>query len=453
MSIVSPVREYLRAVRGFQHDIRLFIVYNLLANVGYGVFQIVFNLYLVKLGMREDDIGVFSAAQTICMGFGGLSLGYLVNRYGSWRCVAAGFSVFVFASLFISFAETSIAIFALSAIYGFGLAFLFNTTMPFLLEWASRASRAHAAAVAFSIISLSVTIGSLVGGLLPDLFGILFNDGNGESIPAYRWTLVAGTVIAACGLIPLWLMQDARKQRAPVPETTVAEPTTASERRQVRTDFWVFVLVGGLMSIGVGMVIPFYNVYLTSLGAGTAEIGMIFAMSSAVAAIIGLFAPAISRRFGAIRAVTLLRTLIVPFFLLLIVQPWLGFAMIAFLMRNTTFSVAWPIEATFIGELLPPRARSSVFGLRSGVWNLVYAFSALLAGKIIVRTGYDISFASIAAFTLLSALLFGWYYRRHRLIREGMIPSALPQRRARLGESTVSIVKGDGGESTATAAT
>lgn len=453
MSIFSPVRDYIRAVRGFQHDIRLFIVYNLLANVGYGVFQIVFNLYLLKLGMREDDIGAFSAAQTICMGFGGLTLGYLVNRHGSWRCVAAGFSVFVFASFFISFAEARITIFALSAIYGFGLAFLFNTTMPFLLEWAARASRAHAAAVAFSTGSLSVTIGSLVGGFLPDLLGLILSGGNGDSIPAYRWTLVAGTVIAASGLIPLWMMNEARKERAPVAETTVAEPTTPTERRQVRTDFWVFVMVGGLMSIGVGMVIPFYNVYLTSLGAGTAEIGLIFAISSAVAAVIGLFAPAISRRFGAIRSVSMLRTLIVPCFLLLIVKPWLGFAMVAFLMRNTTFSVAWPIEATFIGELLPPRARASVFGLRSGAWNLVYALSAFLAGKIIVRTGYDISFASIGAFTLLSALVFAWYYRRHHLVRAGLIPSALPQRRGRAGEQAIAMANAESVDATARAVT
>jgi MFS family permease len=441
MAAKSVVGDYVRSVRGFQPDVRLFIVYNLLANVGFGVFQIVFNLYLLKLGMHEDDIGAFSAAQTICMGVGGLALGYLINRHGSWRCVAAGFSVLVVASTLISFAESRFALFLLSALYGFGLAFLFNTTMPFLLEWGQRASRAHAAAVAFSVISLSVTIGSLAGGLLPDLFGALVFAGHGDSISAYRWTLVSGTAIAACGLIPLFLMGQARSGRAPVPETTVAEPTTDRERRQVRADIWLFVAVGGFMSIGVGMVIPFYNVYLTSLGAGTAEIGVVFAVSSAVAAIIGLFAPAISRRFGAIHAVLYLRASIIPFFLLLLVQPVLGIAVIAFMVRQSTFSVAWPIEATFIGELLPPRARASIFGLRSAAWNLVSALAAFLAGKIIVRTGYDIPFASICVFTALSAAMFTLYYRRHHLVSAGAIPSALPLWRGRSGD----LVRGAAG--------
>jgi MFS family permease len=92
--------------------------------------------------------------------------------------------------------------------------------------------------------------------------------------------------------------------------------------------------------------------------------------------------------------------------------------------------MAWPVDSTFIGELLPPKARSGVFGLRSAAWNLGSALSVFIAGKIIVRTGYDWTFVSIVGFTVLSALVFTLYYRRHPLIRAGQIPSAHPQGRA-----------------------
>lgn len=428
----SPaVREYARNVRGFHPDVHRFLVYNLFANVGYGVFQVVFNLYLLELGRREDDIGAFSAAQTICMGLGGIALGMLVNRHGSWRCVFVGFALFVAASTAISFAESRILLIALSAAYGLGLTFLFNTTMPFLMEWETRANRAHAAAVAFSLISLSLTIGSLLGGLLPGLIGTLIAAGDGSSTTAYRWTMLAGTAIAAIGLVPLVRMQQARRTRAAVPETLVAEPVTPVERRQVRLDMGVFVLVGGLMALGVGMVIPFANVFLESRGANTVQVGFIFAGSSAIAAAIGLFAPAVSRKLGALDAVTYLRLAVVPCFLLIPFYPVLGVAVLAFVVRQTAFSMAWPIDSTFIGEILPPRARPAVFGLRSAAWNLGYALAAFGAGKIIVRTGYDATFVSIAAFTALSSIVFSLYYRRHPLIRAGLVPSALAHGRQR----------------------
>ena len=35
--------SYIRRVRGFSFDIKLFLLYNLLANIGFGVIELVFN--------------------------------------------------------------------------------------------------------------------------------------------------------------------------------------------------------------------------------------------------------------------------------------------------------------------------------------------------------------------------------------------------------------------------
>jgi MFS family permease len=190
----------------------------------------------------------------------------------------------------------------------------------------------------------------------------------------------------------------------------------------------IFVACGGLMSLGVGMVQPFYNVYLTTLGASSRETGFIFALGGAVAAVIGLSAPAVARRFGALRAVLLLRSAVIPFYLLLIFAPSISVAVVAFLIRQITISMAWPIDSTFIGDVLPPKARNSVFALRSSAWNLGFAGASFLAGKIIVRSGYEWTFVSLLVFTLLSALLFVGYYSRHPAVRAGHVASALPRR-------------------------
>ncbi len=44
--MLSVPLGYLRRQFKFSRDVRLFLVYNLLANVGWGAFALIFNLYL-----------------------------------------------------------------------------------------------------------------------------------------------------------------------------------------------------------------------------------------------------------------------------------------------------------------------------------------------------------------------------------------------------------------------
>jgi MFS family permease len=418
---------YFRTVWNSGPDIPLFLAFNVFGCIAFGVTQVVFNLYLVELGYREDAIGVFSATQTVAMALTGLFVGALIIRVGVWQVTTAGFAIFCAASFAIAFAEGRPLLLLCSVLYGFGLCFLFNTTMPFIMEGSDGASRPQVAATAFSLISISVTIGSLVGGLLPNLAATIA-DIDAEGLSAYRATLVTGTALSAVGLLPLLRMRPSRRPPPMPAPTLVSEPASAAERRQIRADMGIFILAGGLMSLGVGMVMPFYNVFLTTLGADTRQIGYIFAAGGLCAAALGLAAPAVARRFGSLRAVFLLRCSIVPFYLLLILTPAYSLGILAHLVRQTAYSMSWPIDSSFIGELLPPRARASVFGLRGAAWNAGTSVAAFVGGWVIVRRGYDLTFVALIVFTALSSAVFVGYYRQHPLVRTGQIPSALPQR-------------------------
>jgi MFS family permease len=74
--------------------------------------------------------------------------------------------------------------------------------------------------------------------------------------------------------------------------------------------------------------------------------------------------------------------------------------------------MAWPIDSTYISEILPARARASVFSFRSGAWNLGWSLSSLVAGYAIVRYGYNVSFAAYIIFMTLAMGLFYVYFSR-----------------------------------------
>jgi MFS family permease len=378
---------YLGRIRGFGPDVKLFLTYNLLANVGFGVTELIFNLYLLRLGFREDYIGEWRAVQTISMAVGSASVGTMLNRFGTWRAIVAGFALLLSSSFLLAFAEDRNLLFLLAVFYGIGLSYLFSPLMPFILEWVPSGQRQHVAAVSFSIVSLSTTIGSLVGGFAPSIAAGLVPNVAGESVHAYRWALATGAAIAFTGLIPLFMMKEPRRARTRREVLSSATSDTPSDPKQVKRDMSIFILGGGVMSLGVGMVQPFYNVFLERRGASDLQVGLVYALGGGFAAVVGLTAPFVATRFGSLNAVIWLRLSILPFYLPLVLFPNIGLAVAAYVIRQISISMAWPIDSLFIGELLPPKARAGIYGLRSAAWNLGFALASFVGGKVIVRSG------------------------------------------------------------------
>jgi len=407
------VVEYVHQIKRFRREIRLFLVFNLFANIAIGVFALIYNLYLVSLSHREDFIGSYNAVYTLAMAGAALIMGPLIGRFGNWACLIYGTAVFLIASLVLALVHQSWVILATSVIAGGASAFVVVPVMPFLVEWARPETRSVAAAVTFSIQSLSATVGSLIGGWSPRLISTLLGV-SPTGVTAYRLTLIAGVALGVLAIVPLWRMKHARGHRAGETGQALIVSEATPQRRTVRRHITMFVLAGLILSIGSGAVVPFYNVYLASIGAGPSQIGLIYALAGIVAAIVGLGAPAIGRRFGPLGAEALLRLLPVPFFLVLPLVPGLGLALIAHIVRMTAVSVAWPINSTFISELLPSRARANAFSLRSGVWNLGYAAASLLAGQLIVAAGYNAIFIIFALSQAGSTAVFTGYFSRVR---------------------------------------
>ena len=144
------MQSYIRGVRGYGRDINLFLLYNLLSNVGIGVFQLLFNLYLIQLDYDESFIGQFQSISTLSMAGIALSIGVLVNRFGVWRTVTVGLVFFLVTSVLASIITNQFALLVMAGLSGAGTAFLFVPTMPLIVELTNRQERHGVAAPAFS---------------------------------------------------------------------------------------------------------------------------------------------------------------------------------------------------------------------------------------------------------------------------------------------------------------
>src|SRR6476661_2011686 len=93
------IAEYTRTVRLFSPDMRRYIFFTLIGYLNIGVFQVLYNLYLNRIGLHEDFIGTFNAVNTIAIAGAALTIGPIVNRYGPWICVTYGFAAFCLTSV------------------------------------------------------------------------------------------------------------------------------------------------------------------------------------------------------------------------------------------------------------------------------------------------------------------------------------------------------------------
>jgi MFS family permease len=406
------VQAYFERARNYDRDIRLYFLYSFLANISVGVFALVFNLYLVQINLREDFIGYFNALQTAAMAITAVLMTRVITRVGIWKVVTTGLVIYSTLSMLMIFITNQAALLVLSFVFGAAFALVFIQVMPFVVELTRPRERQEVATIVMSLLSIATTVGSLVGGWTPRLFASVlgFEVASAEN---YRAVMVSGVVIGLSAIAPLMLMSRERKDAVPAQMDTSEEAgRRAAPERVARKHVFVFVTVGALMGIGSATVMPFFNVYMASIGASTGQIGIVFAAGWTVAAVVGLAAPYLSRRYGAQRASALIRVAPMPLFLLLIPFPVLWIAAAAYLVRVTSISLSWPIESTYISEILPGKARYTVFGYRSAAWNIVWAVTSFAAGNLIVRYGYTFAFIVFAVFMFASMGLFYAYFGR-----------------------------------------
>jgi len=405
------MRAYLARMRRAPRAMKLFVLYTLLVNIGFGVFQLIYNIYLVRLGFREDFIGALTAVNTVLIAVAALVFGQLIVRYGSWFCILIGTSLTVVSLLGQSLITHVPALVVFAAIGGIGQAGLIVPNMPFIIEHCSDEERADLSALTFSIMSLSMMLGALVGGRVPELLGLFGNSFAQETVLNYRTTLLVGVVLAATGLLPLLLIRE-RRRAAMTTQGRLADSQMIP--RRVRNDMAVFVGVGALFSVSAAAIVPFYNVYLKELGSSAGTIGTIFAVTGVAGAVLGICAPALARRYGVLPVAAGARFAGVSLLILLLFVPGLNLAFAAYAVRGAAMSLAWPLDSNLIAEVLPNRQRAIVFSYRSASWNLSWAVASFAVGKLIVVTGsYDVSFLTSCIFACLSIGLFTIYFARH----------------------------------------
>lgn len=428
--------SYVTTLRTFQRHVWLyFAVMSLIGfTVDGGIFSVVFNLFLLRLGYGPEFVGQISSVGLLAFALCSLPAGTVGARIGNRRALIAGLFLMLFSSFLLALSEFVPAplqaywLFGLYICFHSSIAIFFVNTAPFLMAITGEAQRSHAFAIQSAMISSAAFGGSLIGGLLPGVFARQLGLTLAVATP-YRYPLLIAGAMLSVGIVALFSL----KATDAVASNTLVVPPLLPPRRTYPTLFRVprfssfnwqnvdrpfvtLIVVISLVRIfqiaGMAVLATFFNVYMDDgLGAPTAQLGLITGLGRLLAVPLVLTMPILSQRWGHRHLVTF-SSLSAVFFLLplaTIPQPWaagLGYmgVMAGSSIRYTSFMV-------FIMAMIKPEQRSFMSGLSEMTAGLSFAVMALAGGYIIVNQGYQTLFLVGAGATLLGTLLFWGYFR------------------------------------------
>jgi MFS family permease len=411
--------RYLRSLRLLSPAVALYFV--AIGLVGFaidgGIYAVLLNLFLVRLGYGPELIGLVNSAGTLTFALFSLPAGALGQRWGSRRIMLIGLGLMLAGCVLLPLADTLAPAWRLpwlvanNIVLYLGLALYFVNTAPYLMEAVSAEQRNPVFALQTALSSLSAFVGSLIGGVLPASIALLLGISS-EQPAAYRYALIG----AGLTLLPAMLaIRAARPSAVPRAETPVVADATAPTRAAALPIFGLLAtiaLVRVLQVSGLAVTSTFFNVYLDSaLLVPTAQIGAIIALGRLLGVPAALATAALTGRFGN-RTVVILASIGTALSLLPIAFiPHWGAAGLSFIGVVGLSWIRYAASLVYFLELVPPARRATVSGVTEMAAGICFTVLTFGGGYVIALLSYRSLFLAGAMLTGLSALVFWLCFR------------------------------------------
>ena len=419
-------RDWKRKILAFNRNVRLFILANILIQIGMGVFAVMYNLYIKALGMPETVNGSIISMTALATAIILIPAGLLSDRFGrKWLLI--GGSALTMLTLFYRSVETAEGTLVAAAfVTGLTMAFVQVSGVPFLAENSTASERVHLFSLYFSLVTVAGVIGSLGGGVIADVLEKSFGLFEVDSI---RWSLLAGAAIFAAGILPLFFLSGGKQADQPqatpdrITETPESgEPEEAALGRNVRLIFHLG-LANLLIGFGSGLVIPYLNLYFANrFAASNAYIGLILSLGSAMTAVAMMIGPMLVKRVGKVKALIFFQLASIPFLFLTAYTMSLGLASLGFLMRQALMNAGNPIQSAISMEIVHDKYKGLANSVNQTVFQIGWAAMGPVSAGLVVAYGsywgYAWAFTITGVLYMISSTYYYFVFGRRKLLGE-----------------------------------
>lgn len=421
----------LRSMFGFQRNANLYLESVSMSSLAQGAYGVIQGLYILALGYDEKVLGTVLSARMLWAAIASLPAGVISDRIGRKPVLIAagllttvgflGQALFSSASMMVLF----------SSLVGVAMACQATTGAPLLAESSTDEDRARLFGVNFSLSMAVNMVGSLLGGYLPRLMGFL-----GE-VNSFKFSLAFFSGITFLGVFPALRMtenkfrqgmtdsrclsltkdeEDGSMESQEFPGKNGRRKMVLKRMSEEARSLWMTARTPDVLNLlnysmiigfGAGLVIPFFNVFLSKkLSLDTGTVGLILSFSQGATALAGLLAPVLAEKYGKVRAIVWTQVASVPFLLLIALPPNVYLVSFALFVRSALMNMSNPVASNFSMEIVPKDRRGTVSSLMRIADNVSRALSAYAAGYIMHRWNYETPYFLTAALYIAAS----WVY-------------------------------------------
>lgn len=403
----SAISGYMSKINSFSRNAALFLVYIFLISLSQGTYDVIFNLYILRLGFREDFLGFLLSLVSISTGLFAIPAATFCDRTGRKNTLLLS-CLLLLISFTILYTTTSTVLLALfSILYGISSSLKIVTASTFMVENSTSYERMHLFSMYYLLYTIGVMLGNLGGGTLPQVFINSMNIAPTGS-EAYQLSLYASLLAVLVSLLPLVFIKDKEPKLTGKP-TFFSNLFSTLRSRTIQK----LVLVNGLIGMGWGLALPYFNVYFDIvLGASSKQIGFIFSISQLVMMFTLMVVPILTEWFGKVKVISLVQLLSIPFLLLFTSTSILAVAAFGYIMRTAIMNMANPIMSSFNMEIVNKDKRATVNSL---IWMSCYTFvglSTYAGGLIMAQSYYTLPFSLTCILYVVAAVLYYMFFEK-----------------------------------------
>jgi MFS family permease len=407
----SVVRRYLRGVKEFHPNAKYYLWCAFITAIARSIFQVAFNLFVYELGYRQDFIGYLNGIPSLAMLFFALPASVAVNRVGYKKPAVIGIILSIVGLLGISLADSKMLLVVFRFLDGIGATFIWAVGVPLLMRYSTEDNRVFLFSVNSALQMGSAFLGSIIGGVIPEIAGRIAAVPPKGVLPL-RVTLLASVLFIVISIIPTILMTEERRHKrrqASYSALVVALPRD-------KKDLVVFAKIlfpATLTSFGAGAMVPFFQLFFSlRFNMSTASIGLIFAFSGIVSAVVTLAAPVLAKKMGKVKLIAATQLASIPFLLTLAHSLNPRAVVASYYLRHSFMNMCGPVETTFFLEQVREEQRATLHSLRGVLDSLMRGGLAPFASGILqVKGGFPLAFSMTAVCYFVSVLVFYGFFK------------------------------------------
>jgi MFS family permease len=396
--------EWVQQIKSYNRNIKLTFIANILTQIGLGIFMVIYNFYIRELGFNELVNGKVISMASLATALILVPAGIISDRVGRKRLMIFG-AVSTGAILFMrSVVETQSMLILFAFGTGLVSAFIQVSIIPWLAENSKPEQRVHLFSIHFAAMTGANVIGSLMGGILTDLFGLFFSE-----LTSIRYTLLIGGALFTSALMPIMKLTEKKK--------TISAKSNFSGLQNVKQNLFslkmiiLFAVAQLLIGFGAGLVIPYLNLYFADrFSASNSLIGLVISLGQGATAVAMIIGPMVVRKLGEVKAVAVLQLLSLPFLLLTAYTHEFWLAALGFLFRQALMNAGNPIQMSLMMSKVDDSMKGLANSVNQMVFNLGWALMGPVSTGIVLKYGSYWGYATVFSITACLYLVGSIYF-------------------------------------------